>query len=40
MKFNEGSSLCFGKFNFCFDDLCYKKFEDKISMDLEIPTFS
>ena len=39
-KLNEQSILCFGKFNSCFDNLCYKKFADKISMDLDINTFS
>ena len=39
-KLNEGSDLCFGKLNSCFDNLCYKKLADKTSMDLDIPTFS
>ena len=39
-KLNEESDLCFGKLNSCFDNLCYKKFADKISMDLDINTFS
>ena len=39
-KLNEGSNLCFDKFNPCFDNLCYKKFADKKGMDLDINTFS
>ena len=39
-KLNEGSNLCFDKFNPCFDNLCYKKFADKKGKDLDINTFS
>ena len=37
-KLTEDLDLCFGKLNSCFDNLSYKKFAGKISMDLDIPS--
>ena len=36
-KLNEELDLCFGRLNSCVDNLCYKKFAEQITMDLDIP---